>query len=161
MTAKEVIDLLGLEPLEIEGGMFRCMYVNRHKIGEAPATQAIYYLLTENTFSHLHRLTSDEVWHFYMGDPVELCSLNEDGSTTITVLGTDLEAGMRPQYVVIEGTWRGARLVKGGKWALLGTQMCPCYTEGCYSHGDREELIKKYPEAKEYIESLTGPVSFY
>jgi len=161
MTAKEVIALLGLEPLEIEGGMFRCMYVNRHKIGEAPATQAIYYLLTENTFSHLHRLTSDEVWHFYMGDPVELCSLNEDGSTTITVLGTDLEAGMRPQYVVIEGTWQGARLVKGGKWALLGTQMCPCYTEGCYSHGDREELIKKYPEAKEYIESLTGPVSFY
>ena len=161
MTAKEVIDLLELEPLEVEGGMFRCMYVNKHKIGEAPATQAIYYLLTENTFSHLHRLTSDEVWHFYVGDPVELCFLHENGSVEMKQLGQNLEAGERPQHVVMEGTWQGARLVKGGKWALLGTQMCPCYTEGCYSHGDREELIKQFPEAKECIEALTGPVSFY
>lgn len=161
MTAKEVIDLLGLEPLEIEGGMFRCMYVNRHKIGAAPATQAIYYLLTENSFSHMHKLTSDEVWHFYMGDPVELCCLHEDGSTSTHILGTDLAEGMRPQHVVMEGTWQGAKLFKGGKWALLGTQMCPCYTEGCYSHGNREELIEKYPLAKEKIEATTGPVKFY
>ena len=161
MTAKEVIDLLELEPLEVEGGMFRCMYVNKHKIGEAPATQAIYYLLTENTFSHLHRLTSDEVWHFYVGDPVELCCLHENGSVEMKQLGQNLEAGERPQHVVMEGTGQAARLVKGGKWALLGTQMCPCYTEGCYSHGDREELIKQFPEAKECIEALTGPVSFY
>lgn len=161
MTAKEIIDLLGLEPLEEEGGMFKCMYVNRHKIGEAPATQAIYYLLTENSFSHLHRLTSDEVWHFYLGDPVELCCLHEDGTYEIKVLGRDLGAGERPQHVVMEGTWQGARLKEGGKLALLGTQMCPCFTEGCYSHGNREELLKKYPEAKEYIEALTGPVNFY
>lgn len=161
MTAKEIIDVLGLEPLEEEGGMFKCMYVNRHKIGEAPATQAIYYLLTENSFSHLHRLTSDEVWHFYLGDPVELCCLHEDGTYEIKVLGRDLGAGERPQHVVMEGTWQGARLKEGGKLALLGTQMCPCFTEGCYSHGNREELLKKYPEAKEYIEALTGPVNFY
>ena len=161
MTAKEVIDLLGLEPLEVEGGMFKQTWFSKHEMNGVPVTQAIYYLLTENSFSHLHKLTSDEVYHFYMGDPVELCSLNPDGSVQITVLGTDLEAGQRPQHVVLEGSFQGSRVKPGGKWALLGTAMCPCFSEGCYEHGNREELLKKYPDAAEYIEALTGETRAY
>ena len=41
---------------------------------------AIYYLLPKGTKSHLHRLTSDEVWHFYLGGPLKLSQLFLDGS---------------------------------------------------------------------------------
>lgn len=161
MTAKEVIDLLGLEPLDVEGGMFRQTWFSPIRLEGVPVTQAIYYLLTENSFSHMHKLTSDEVYHFYMGDPVELCSLNADGSYEITVLGTNLKAGERPQHVVARGSWQGSRVKPGGKWALLGTAMCPCFSEGCYVHGDREALLKQYPDAAEYIEALTGEIRAY
>lgn len=161
MTAEEVISILGLEPLEGEGGMFRKMYFSSRKEGDVPYTQAIYYLLTEHSFSHMHRLTSEEVYHFYMGDPVELCELKADGNIEIKVLGTDLEKGQRPQHVVAEGSWQGSRLVKGGKWALLGTMMCPCFSEGCYEHGNAKNLKKQYPQAEKYIEALTGETCAY
>ena len=68
LTAEEVIELLELEPLETEGGMFKQTYFSSRREGGIPYTQAIYYFLTEHSFSHMHRLTSEEVYHFYMGD---------------------------------------------------------------------------------------------
>lgn len=106
LTAEEVIEILELEPLEIEGGMFKQTYFSSRKEGEVPYTQAIYYLLTEHSFSHMHRLSSEEVYHFYMGDCVELCELKKDGSVKVVNLGTDIRAGERPQYVVEEGSWQ-------------------------------------------------------
>lgn len=158
LTAEEVIELLELEPLETEGGMFKQTYFSSRSEGGIPYTQAIYYFLTEHSFSHMHRLTSEEVYHFYMGDCVELCELKKDGSVKVVNLGTDIRAGERPQYVVEEGSWQGARLKPGGKWALLGTMMCPCFSEGCYEHGNACKLKEKYPEAESYIEALTGEV---
>lgn len=161
MAAEEVIEILGLEPLEGEGGMFRQTWFSSRKEGEVPYTQAIYYLLTERSFSHMHRLTSEEVYHFYMGDPVELCELKTDGTVEITVLGDELRKGERPQHVVAEGSWQGSRVKPGGRWALLGTMMCPCFSPGCYEHGDAEGLKKQFPEASMYIEALTGDVIAY
>ncbi len=161
MTAEEVIELLGLVPLEGEGGMFRQTWFSSRKDGDVPYTQAIYYFLTANSFSHMHRLTSEEVYHFYMGDPVELCELKADGTTEIVVLGDSLRQGERPQYVVAEGSWQGSRVKPGGRWALMSTMMCPCFSPGCYEHGNASELKKQFPEAAEYIEALTGEVTAY
>lgn len=161
MTAEEVIELLGLVPLEGEGGMFRQTWFSSRKDGDVPYTQAIYYFLTANSFSHMHRLTSEEVYHFYMGDPVELCELKADGTTEIVVLGDSLRQGERPQYVVAEGSWQGSRVKPGGRWALMSTMMCPCFSPGCYEHGNASELKKQFPEAAEYIEALTGEITAY
>lgn len=156
MTAQEVIQALGLEPLEGEGGMFRQTYVSREVLNGAAAGTAIYYLLTERSFSHLHRLTGDEVYHFYLGDPVELLELLPDGSSRLTVLGGRLQEGQVPQHPVYAGNWQGSRLRPGGRWALLGTTMCPGYTQEGYEHGSRAALEQAYPDRAELIRALTG-----
>jgi predicted cupin superfamily sugar epimerase len=73
---------------------------------------AIYYLLTPETFSAMHRLPSDEIFHFYIGDPVEMLQLWPDGSIRVLILGSDILNGMQPQVVVPRGVWQGAKLLK-------------------------------------------------
>ena len=75
MTAEEIIQALGLEPLPVEGGLTTQTYLSRFSIDGQPAGTAIYYLLRGSAFSHLHQLTGDEMYHFYLGDPVELTQL--------------------------------------------------------------------------------------
>ena len=88
MTAQDIIRRLDMVPLGAEGGMVKETWRSKKKDHGISDGSAIYYLLTEDSFSHLHRLTGEEVYHFYMGDPVELCELKQDGSMQITVLGT-------------------------------------------------------------------------
>ncbi len=121
LDAQQLIELLGLTPLEPEGGHFLETWRSsaRTEQGRALGT-AIYYLLTPRTCSIMHRLPGDELFHFYLGDPVDVLVLRPDGSGELQRLGTDLEAGERPQLVVPGGTWQGARLVPGGRVAPDG-----------------------------------------
>lgn len=160
LSAQEIIERLGLEPLEKEGGMVVRSYTSRERIAERPAGTACYYLLSGGAYSHLHRLSGDEVYHFYLGDPVELTELLPDGSFRITVLGGDLLSGQKVQHAVPSGIWQGARLLPGGALALLGTTMCPGYDPNCYEHGERARLIRDYPDAAAWIERLTGEARF-
>ena len=158
MTAQDVIRLLDMVPLGQEGGMVKETWKSKKKDHGISEGSAIYYLLTEDSFSHLHRLTGEEVYHFYMGDPVELCELMPDGSTKLTVLGTDLFKGQVPQHVVEGGIWQGSRLKEGGKWALLGTTMCPAESVTVAGRGRRGELGVRFAVAGVYIRKLTGEV---
>lgn len=154
-SADDIINALGLVPLEREGGLVRETYRSQALIGQTPAGTAIYYFLEGDMFSHLHRLSGDEVYHFYLGDPVELVELQPDGTVKKTVLGHDICNGESVQHLVKAGNWQGSRLKSGGSWALLGTTMCPGYTNDSYEHGDRGALIKAYPQAGAEILRLT------
>ena len=160
VTAQELIARLGLSPLSEEGGMCLQTYISDKKIGDEPGSTAIYYLLTGEAFSHLHRLTGDEVYHFYLGDPVELTELLPDGTVKTTVLGQDILGGQAVQHLVPAGNWQGSRLMDGGSWALMGTTMCPGYTNECYEHGDAKALKEQYPEAEGAIARLTGEAKY-
>lgn len=160
VTAKKLIELLELEPLPEEGGMTRQTYFSSKKIGEEPGGTCIYYLLSGEAFSHLHRLTGDEIYHFYLGDPVELVELLPDGRVKTTILGSDILGNQKVQHLVPAGHWQGSRLADGGSWALMGTTMCPGYTDACYEHGDAEVLKGQYPEAEEAIQKLTGEAKY-
>jgi len=116
---------------------------------------AIYYLLTSGSVSTMHRVRSDEVFHFYLGDPVEMLQLFPDGSHKVHMIGTDLAAGQRPQLVVAHGVWQGCRLVSGGDFALMGTTVAPGFEFSDYEQGNREELVRLYPECRELIIGLT------
>lgn len=151
LTVDEIIKALNLQPLPVEGGMYRETYVAKNNSDGKPISTAIYYLLTGEAFSHMHRLPTDEVYHFYLGDGVELLELLPDGGVKTTVLGNDLTNGEQPQYVVPAGVWQGSRLVKGGSFALLGTTMAPGYIDSDYEHGERSQLCREYPQAKEFI----------
>ena len=158
---QQLIDLLQLEPLEGEGGLFRSTYRSQAKSGEKCAGSAIYYFLTADSFSHLHRLPSDELYHFYLGDPVELLELLPDGNGRKVILGQDLLAGQQVQYLVKAGCWQGSRLLSGGSYALLGTTMSPGYDDSDYEAGDATQLVKGYPQFAEEICRLCGTPSFW
>jgi predicted cupin superfamily sugar epimerase len=156
LTAEEVIAALGLEPHPLEGGFFRETYRTGHMHGqERPLATGIYYLLTPQSCSALHRLPGDELFHFYLGDPVEQLHLRPDGSGAVVALGPDLLAGQRPQVLVPGGVWQGACLAPGGRLALLGTTMTPGFAYPDYQKGDREELTRQYPAFAEMIQKLT------
>ena len=148
--------LLRLVPHPIEGGEFVETYRSDTRLpsGRAIST-AIYYLLTPDTFSAMHRLASDEIFHFYLGDPVEMLQLWPDGSHRVVRIGSDLSAGERPQVMVPSGVWQGARLRPGGRLALLGTTVAPGFDYGDYETASRAALLSSHPAATALITSLT------
>jgi len=161
LTADEIKKRLGLEPLPAEGGFFRETYRSTLAVdgGEGfaarSASSAIYYLLTPDTFSAVHRLPFHEVFHFYLGDPVEMLQLYPDGSSKRVLIGNDLARDMQPQVIVPGWVWQGTRLVPGGKFALLGTTMAPGFDFKDFELGDRARLLREYPDATAMIEALT------
>lgn len=138
LSAAEVIDAFDLEPLEGEGGYFRQTWIAPGDRGDAPVGTCILYLVTPDSFSALHRLDHDEIFHFYLGDPCEAVMVAPDGTLTEVVLGQDVSAGMKVQHVVPAGWWQGTRLAPGGEWALLGTTMAPGF------HPDGFELATEW-----------------
>ncbi len=159
MTASEIRQLLQLEPHPCEGGSFRQTFVSSVRCqapqGERASGTAIYYLLETGTFSEMHALSSDEVFHFYLGDTVEMLQLWPGGTSNVVRLGPDLAAGEHVQVVVPAGVWQGTRLVGDGKVALLGCTVSPGFDYADYQSGAFEELAAKWPEQAERIRALT------
>jgi len=159
MTADEVKALLNLQPHPIEGGHFRRTYTSAATVdlprGPRPAGTAIYYLLEPGTFSEMHVLSSDELFHFYLGDPVEMLQLYADGSSAIFALGQDLMDDQHVQLVVPAGVWQGTRLIGNGKVALLGCTVTPGFDFADYCGGSYAELAEKWPERAAQIKALT------
>ena len=166
-TAQSLIKELGLAPLPVEGGHFRQTYKadetvlvaapGREDPLQKPRSTAILYLLSADpdSFSALHTLPTDEIYHFYLGDPVELLLLRQDGTSEVITLGHDLLNGQHIQFAVPAGVWQGSRLVPGGEFALLGATMAPGYIDGDYTPGEREVLVRQYPDRAGLISLLT------
>jgi uncharacterized protein len=166
MTPEDVKKLLGLQPHPREGGWYVRTYEAAELVsatsfadGRYPGARrtgtAIYYLLDKGTFSEMHRLKSDEVFHFYLGDAVEMLQLRKGGDGKIIVIGNDIARGHRPQATVERGVWQGTRLVEGGNWALLGCTVSPGFEFEDYESGTREQLCELWPEFSEQIVALT------
>lgn len=165
MTREDLIETFGLELLTLEGGMFRLWYRNEEQIpagataaryGRSKATSnGIVYLHQPRTASFLHRLKTDELYHFYRGDPVEMALLYPDGHIETPVLGSDYEEGQKPFLCAPRGVWQGSRLKAGGAWALIGCTLAPAYDDDDFELGRRELLRAQYPGAEALIEALT------
>jgi uncharacterized protein len=136
INADEIIRKLDLKPLPEEGGYYRETYRSTQGKHDAKifgidsntkrdVSTCIYYLVTSDSFSALHRIKSDEIFHFYAGDPVEMVQIDDDGKLSRFVLGPDVMNGQSPQVVVERGVWQGLKLKGGGKWALMGTTVSP------------------------------------
>ena len=167
LSADEIISALGLKPLPEEGGFYRETYrsvenvsldalPDRYTTGKSFAT-AIYYLLIPDTCSRLHRLPTDETYHFYCGDPVLMLNLYPDGMSRLIALGTAIDNGEQVQFTVPRGVWQGSFLKRGGSFALLGTTMAPAFDSTDYQAGERNRLVQDYPDRKDMIVRLTPP----
>jgi predicted cupin superfamily sugar epimerase len=158
MTADQIKSLLHLEPHPVEGGWFRRTYTSSGSVelprGVRAHGTAIYYLLEAGSFSEMHVLASDETFHFYLGDPIEMLQLLPDGSSAVFTLGPDLAAGQHVQLVVPAGVWQGTRIAADGKVALLGCTVTPGFDFADYRNASAEELIAKWPAEAERIRKL-------
>lgn len=163
ITVQELIALFGLQP-HPEGGYYKETYRAKGTIaknalpdvfqGDRNYSTAIYYLLPEGTKSQLHRLSSDEVFHFYLGDPLTVVEITPAGKIKKTILGQDVKAGQSLQYIVRAGNWFGAYPNQGSRFSLIGATVAPGFDFQDFELGNRLDLLKQFPHAKEVIELL-------
>ena len=163
ITAAGMIAELGLAPLPNEGGFFRRTWTSATLLGNGRAAgSAILFLVTPDGFSALHRLETDELWHFLGGDPVEHLQLDaRDRSVRLTRFGSGAASA---QLVVRGGAWQGARLSPEAApadgearrgWALFGCTLVPAWDEKEFTLGRRGELVRLFPGQAERIVALT------
>lgn len=154
MTAEAVRGLLGLEP-HPTCGYVRITYLSKERIAPGglpapfaagrPMGSALYFMVTPDRSVRLHRILNDQLYHYYLGDPIELIMLLGDGKSERAVVGPDLAAGHRPQLFIPGGTFHTARLIEGGAWFLGASTEWPGVEPEDVETGDLEALAAEYP----------------
>lgn len=149
----------------VEGGAFREVYRSELVIprkslplffqGDRPASTHIYFLLLDSQFSAFHRIASDEVWHFYSGDPLLVYEITHSGRLVTHRLGGDPEKGETFFAVVRAGSWFASTLADGGAYGLAGCTVAPGFDFADFELAEREALAAQYPQYGELIRRLT------
>jgi len=163
-TAESIIRLLDLKP-HPEGGFYKEIYRSDEILqkeslpyrysGARCFSTGIYYMLRPGDISMMHRVKSDETFHFYMGDTAEMLKLYPDGTGQIIEIGIELEKGMEPCITVEKDVWQGLRLKEGGSFVLFGTTVSPGFEFADFEVGDRKLLQEQYPDFSDRIGELT------
>lgn len=167
LSAQDVIEKLNLVPLPEEGGFYRETFRARGMIPKSAlpnhseercySTQ-ILYLLTPSEFSGLHRVkNSDEFFHFYLGDPVEMVKISDSGDLERITIGSQIDEGHQLQVPVPAGIWQGTRLKEGGRWALLGCTVAPGFEFQDFEIRSREEFLELFPQHEDEVKNYTRP----
>jgi len=147
--AGELVDKLGLQPHPERGyyvETYRAALPVSTTAGPRAASTAIYFLLAaDQRATYLHRLKSDELFHLYEGGPLEVLLLAPDGSSRVTRLGRDLDAGDRPQLVIPAGTWFGTELPAGVEFCLWGCTVAPGFAFEDFELAAGPELAARFP----------------
>lgn len=148
-----------------EGGYYTRVYTSDFQLnqislpnnfnGGRPVCTHIYYLLQRNDFSAFHRIQSDELWHFYYGEPLKVFDINKEGSLTEHLLGTDIKNGQSPFCIIQAGNWFAAELLPGSDYALMGCTVSPGFDFAEFEMAKKEKLMFQYPPHKDLIERLT------
>ena len=161
LSAEQVIESLGLLP-HPEGGFFsetfraEALPFELPGRGQRSASTAIYFLLRAQDFSALHVVSSDEVWHHYFGDALELHCFDQARAHRTLRLGAGLLTGERPQHVVRRGELQAARVSPGPHgFALCGCTVAPGFDFADFRMPGRAELLQELPEHAELVTALT------
>lgn len=165
MSIDELVEKLALLP-HPEGGYYRETYRSPGLIdakalpaeftGNRHYSTGIYFLLTTGNFSAFHKVIQDEMWHFYLGAPIELFEIDPSGHLQRTIVGNDLSQGQQPQYLVPGGNWFASRVLPGsGEYSLAGCTVAPGFDFKDFTLVDRAQLMSDFPLHKEIIAELT------
>jgi predicted cupin superfamily sugar epimerase len=119
--------------------------------GERPWGSALYFLVTPDAQIVLHRIRQDQLYHHYLGDPLDVLLLYPDGTAAVITIGSDLAAGMRPQLLIPGGTFHMSRLPADARWALLASTEWPGVEPPDVEPGDADALMRAYPAMKAQI----------
>src|SRR5215207_8937268 len=124
--------------------------------GDRPYGSVLYFLVAPDAQIVMHRIRSDQLYHHYLGAPLEVLMLYPDGTGAVTTVGPDLAAGERPQLFVPGKTFHTSRLASGADYALLASTEWPGVEPPDVEHGDIEALLESYPEMSEHIRVFTS-----
>lgn len=156
-TVAALVAHYGMTPLPVEGTWFVSTWRSAADLpGGGPVGTAMIglYAADPPSRSLFHRLTFDETWHFYGGDPIRLVLLHPDGRDEEIVMGSDPLAGQHVQYVIPAGVWQAGELVAGGRWAQFGCTLAPGFNGTCFEGGRAAELAAAYPSRSADIARL-------
>ena len=123
--------------------------------GERSASTAIVFLITPGSVSRLHRIRSDEMWHFYQGQSMTVLEIHDDGTLTKTILGHDATAGEKLQHVVKRGTWFGSYPNDGTDYSFVGCTVSPGFSFEDFELASRQKLTEQFPQHEQEIRRLT------
>jgi uncharacterized protein len=167
MTADEIRKVLQLEP-NATCGFVRVTFESKLSIaagglpapfgGKRPLGSALYFMVTPGAPVRLHRIRNDQLYHYYLGDPLELFLLHADGSTDRVVVGPDIRAGQRVQLLIPGNTFHTARLLTGGRWFLGASTEWPGVVPQDVEIGKLDELAGKYPAVAENLRAIAASV---
>jgi predicted cupin superfamily sugar epimerase len=168
LTADEIRELLQLEPNQT-CGFVKETYLSALAIvpGGLPAPfaagrplgSALYFMMTPQAPVKLHRIKNDQLYHYYLGDPIELLMLHADGSHTLVAFGSDLRAGQRPQLFIPGNTFHTAHIIGERPWFLGASTEWPGVLPEDVELGDAEMLAAKYPDVAAQIRTFPVPAS--
>ncbi len=151
---RKLIELFQFDRIPSEGTLYKRTYACQKQfdtgVASGTAMIGLYSRIPESS-SKFHRLSRDETWHFYKGDPFKLYLLYQDGSSREVTMGTDILAGQCVQFIVPAGVWQAGSLLPGSEYALFGCTVTPGFTADCFEAAIADELIEKYPNQKDII----------
>jgi predicted cupin superfamily sugar epimerase len=165
LTAAQIIELLGLQPPTT------CGFVNEtfrsaiqipasalppEYAGARPLGNVLYFLVTPKAMVRLHRIRSDQMYHHYLGEPIDVLLLYSDGRHEVRRVGSDLSSGMSPQLFIPGGTFHTARVPADANYALLATSVWARAEPSDVEMGKPELLMHSFPEARTEIMSFSG-----
>jgi len=161
---EEIIQKLKLQP-HPEGGFFKETYRSIGTIPESVLSSllngkrnystCIYYLLRSGDFSAFHKINQDEIWHFYLGSPIKLYIISDDGTLSDVLIGSNLTAGQVPQFVVPKQHWFAAKVVDQNCYSLVGCTVSPGFDFKDFTLASRKNLVEQFPQHRNVIEEFT------
>jgi predicted cupin superfamily sugar epimerase len=167
MTADEIRSLLKLEP-NATCGFVRVTFLSKEKIAPGglpapfadgrPLGSALYFLVTPDAPVRLHRIRNDQLYHYYLGDPLELFLLHADGTHERVVVGPDLRTDQRVQLLIPGNTFHTARLLGPGRWFLGASTEWPGVVPADVEIGKLDELAGKYPAVAAELRAIAASV---
>jgi len=167
LTADEICSLLQLEPnatcgfvrvtfgskLTIAAGRLAAPFAEARPLGSA-----LYFLVTPGAPVRLHRIRNDQLYHYYLGDPLEVFLLHVDGASERVIVGPDLRGGQRVQLLIPGNTFHEARLMGQGRWFLGASTEWPGVIPADVEIGNLDELAGKYPAVAAELRAIAASV---
>ena len=167
LTADDVRNLLKLEP-HATCGFVRVTFMSKERIAPGglpapfaagrPAGSALYFMVTPGAPVRLHRIRNDQLYHYYLGDPLEVLMLHVDGTTEHVVVGPDLRGGQLLQLLIPGNTFHTARVIGRHRWFLGASTEWPGVEPVDVEIGNVEALAAKYPQVADDLRTFPVPV---
>jgi uncharacterized protein len=167
LTADELVRLLELEP-NATCGFVRVTFLSKHQLSKGtlpppfaearPLGSALYFLVTPGAPVRLHRIRNDQLYHYYLGDPLETILLHSDGTIQRIIVGPDLRQGHGVQLLIPGNTFHTARLLGRRRWFLGASTEWPGVIPADVELGNLEELANRYPAAAADLREIAASV---